>query len=167
MGQQEYDALVPKIIDHMKSTGEWGEFFHPSISPFGYNETIGNDDFPLDQKTVEKYGWRWYDIPKKERSGTYIEPLDVSQYNPVIVGAETAEKNITTLTNGIVQCEETSEPFRILKEELRFYILHDLPIPRKHPQVRYNKRIEQMNPRVFNAASCTECGTEIQTTYTP
>lgn len=34
MSQQEYDVLVPRIIDHMKSTGEWGEFFHPSISSF-------------------------------------------------------------------------------------------------------------------------------------
>lgn len=103
----------------------------------------------------------------KERNGTYIEPLDVSQYHPSIVGVETAEKNITTLINGIVQCEATADPFRILKEELRFYILHDLPIPKKHPQVRYNKRIERMNPRILNAASCSECGTKIQTTYLP
>jgi len=34
LSQQEYETLVPKIIDHMISTGEWGEFFHPSISPF-------------------------------------------------------------------------------------------------------------------------------------
>lgn len=67
MSQQEYDKLVPHVIDHMKSTGEWGEFFHPSISPFGYNETVGSDGYPLDRATVEKYGWRWYDIPKKER----------------------------------------------------------------------------------------------------
>lgn len=67
MNQQEYDVLVPRIIDHMRSTGEWGEFFHPSISSFGYNETIGSDGYPLDRPTVEKYGWRWYDIPKKER----------------------------------------------------------------------------------------------------
>ncbi len=167
MSQQEYDILVPRVIDHMRSTGEWGEFFHPSISSFGYNETIGLDNFPLSHETVEKYGWNWYNIPKKERTGTYIEPLDTNQYNSTIVGAETAEKNTTTLINGIVQCEETGEPYRILKEELRFYILHDLPIPRKHPQVRYNKRIEQMNPRVLNTTTCSECGTDIQTTYLP
>jgi len=68
LSQQEYETLVPKIIDHMRSTGEWGEFFHPSKSPHGYNETIGADNQPLDRATVEKYGWRWYDIPKKERT---------------------------------------------------------------------------------------------------
>lgn len=40
MSQQEYEQMMPRIIDHMISTGEWGEFFHPSMSPFGYNETI-------------------------------------------------------------------------------------------------------------------------------
>ncbi len=97
MSQQEYDTLVPRIIDHMIATGEWGEFFHPSVSPFGYNETIGYDDFPLEKETIEKYGWRWYAIPKKERSGTYIIPLDVSQYTLDSVSVETAEKNTTEL----------------------------------------------------------------------
>ena len=43
----EYETLVPKIIEHMKKTGEWGEFFPASISPFGYNETVAQEYFPL------------------------------------------------------------------------------------------------------------------------
>lgn len=31
---------MPRIIDHMKAMGEWGEFFPPHLSPFGYNETL-------------------------------------------------------------------------------------------------------------------------------
>jgi len=165
MSQQEYEALVPKIIDHMISTGEWWEFFHPSMSPFGYNETIGADDQPLDRATVEKYGWRWYDIPKKERTGEYVIPLDTRAYNPEFTDKETAEKNISDLLVGMIQCEKSGEPFRILKEELRFYITHDLPIPRKHPQVRYNERHSFMNPKQLKIAKCGECGKEIQTTY--
>ncbi|USN57480.1 MAG: hypothetical protein H6766_03435 [Candidatus Peribacteria bacterium] len=45
--KEEYNALVPKIIEHMKQTGEWGEFFHPSLSPFGYNETVANEYYPV------------------------------------------------------------------------------------------------------------------------
>lgn len=165
MSQQEYEQLVPKIIDHMRSCGEWGEFFHPSLSPFGYNETIGADDQPLDRATIEKYGWRWYDIPKKERTGEYVVPLDTAQYNPEKVGKEVCGKNIDTLLAGVVQCEKTGEPFRILKEELRFYITHDLPIPRKHPQVRYNERIAFLNPKKLKSAQCSECGVDMYTTY--
>jgi len=31
----------------MIETGEWGEFFHPSLSPFGYNETVAQEYYPL------------------------------------------------------------------------------------------------------------------------
>lgn len=76
-----------------------------------------------------------------------------------------ASKNIDALLAGIIQCEKTGEPFRILKEELRFYITHDLPIPRKHPQVRYNDRLTFINRKQLKPAKCAECGTDIQTTY--
>ena len=165
MSQQEYDDLVPKIIDHMRQTGEWGEFFHPSTSPFGYNETIGADDQPLDRATVEKYGWRWYEIPKKERTGEYVVPLDTAEYNPEKVSTEIASKNIDTLLAGIIQCEKSGEPFRILREELKLYITNDLPIPRKHPQVRYNERIAFMNRKQLKSAHCAECQCDIETTY--
>jgi hypothetical protein len=31
----------------MMSTGERGEFFHPSLSPFGYNETVAQEYYEL------------------------------------------------------------------------------------------------------------------------
>jgi hypothetical protein len=31
----------------MIETGEWGEFFHPSLSPFGYNETVAQEYYPV------------------------------------------------------------------------------------------------------------------------
>jgi hypothetical protein len=43
----EYEALVPKIIEHMKQTGERWEFFPPRMSSFGYNETVAMEHFPL------------------------------------------------------------------------------------------------------------------------
>ncbi|HRI36255.1 MAG TPA: hypothetical protein PK765_04235 [bacterium] len=48
--KEEYEALVPKIIDHMRSTGEWGEFFPSRLGLFGYNESVGNDYFPLSKE---------------------------------------------------------------------------------------------------------------------
>lgn len=92
-------------------------------------------------------------------------PLDTAQYNPDRVDKAVASQNIDTLLAGIIQCEKTGEPFRILKEELRFYITHDLPIPRKHPQVRYNERISFLNPKKLKSALCSECGVDIHTTY--
>jgi hypothetical protein len=45
--KEEYEKLLPKIIAHMKKTGEWGEFFPISISPFNYEETPAMDYYPL------------------------------------------------------------------------------------------------------------------------
>jgi len=57
--QQEYKTLQSKIIDHMKSTGEWGEFFPLKYSPYPYEDTAAQDWYPLAQNEVEKRGGRW------------------------------------------------------------------------------------------------------------
>lgn len=51
--KHEYEQVCAKLAQHMQSTGEWGHFFPPSQSPFGYNETIGYDFFPLSQSEIE------------------------------------------------------------------------------------------------------------------
>ena len=45
--QQEYEGLCWRIINHMTSTHEWGEFFPTTMSDFGYNETVAQDYFPM------------------------------------------------------------------------------------------------------------------------
>ncbi len=59
--KEEYETLVPKIIEHMSSpqtspegegVREWGEFFPASISPFGYNETVAQEYFSLSREKV-------------------------------------------------------------------------------------------------------------------
>ncbi len=47
--KEEYEVLVPQIIEHMQKTGEWGEFFPVCLSPFGYNETVAQEHFKLDR----------------------------------------------------------------------------------------------------------------------
>lgn len=38
--KKEYFKLKDKLIEHMKKTEEWGEYFPSKMSHFGYNETI-------------------------------------------------------------------------------------------------------------------------------
>lgn len=45
--EEEYKTLKAKLIEHMKKTGEWGEFFPSTLSPFKYEETVANAYFPL------------------------------------------------------------------------------------------------------------------------
>ena len=43
----EYEKLVGKIVEHMQTSDERGEFFHPSLSPFPYNDTVAQEHMPL------------------------------------------------------------------------------------------------------------------------
>ena len=36
----------------MIQDGEWGEFFPSTLSPFGYNETVAQEYFPLTREEV-------------------------------------------------------------------------------------------------------------------
>ncbi|MBT4367740.1 hypothetical protein HOD24_05125, partial [Candidatus Peregrinibacteria bacterium] len=56
---EEYEDLAERIVEHMKKTGEWGEFFPSSISGFGYNETMAQTFFPLEKDDAKKLGYSW------------------------------------------------------------------------------------------------------------
>lgn len=47
--REEYEKLVPKIIEHMNKTGEWGKFFPMDLSPFPYDKSVANDYFSLNK----------------------------------------------------------------------------------------------------------------------
>src|ERR1035437_1788933 len=57
--KEEYKELKEKIIEHMKKTGEYGEFFPPQIAPVCYNETQGNYYMPETKETILVRGWQW------------------------------------------------------------------------------------------------------------
>lgn len=43
--KEEYEKFIPRIIEHMKETGEYGEFFPAEISPFTYEESCAASFF--------------------------------------------------------------------------------------------------------------------------
>lgn len=78
----EYEELCGKIIEHMESTGEWGEYFPHELSPFGYNETVAQEYFPMEEKEVKEKGWNWYDGENKNTyMGAFYSPLAISEYD--------------------------------------------------------------------------------------
>ena len=54
-------SKVPQIIENMRTSGEYGEFFPPGLSPFSYNETIAQDYFTSDKDSVLRKGFIWKD----------------------------------------------------------------------------------------------------------
>lgn len=141
--KEEYEQLVPRIIEHMMKTNEYGEFFPIKLSPFAYNETVAQEYFPLEQERVEKEGWQWRDeIEKKSYKGpVYKIPDDISDVSDSII-------------KEILLCEVTQKPYRIISQELEFYKKFKLPLPRRCPDQRYRDRLVLRNPRKLWERDC-------------
>ncbi len=155
--KEEYEKLVPKIIEHMRSTGEWGEFFPATLSPFGYNETVAQEYFPLTQEVATGQGWRWH-TEEDEKQKYLGPPIDIA-------------RNIADVSDDICQkillCEATGKPYKIIPQELQFYREMNIPIPRKCPDQRHKERIAQRNPRKLWNRDCSKCHKPITTSYAP
>ncbi len=67
----------------------------------------------------------------------------------------------------MLQCEITGKPFKIIPQELVFYIENSVPIPTKHPDQRRKERMSLRNPQKFYERTCSECNKNILTTYPP
>jgi len=151
--KEEYNELVPKIIEHMKSTGEWGEFFPIALSPFAYNETVANEYFPLTKEQVISRGYVWQDDDIKDyHISDYKIPINISD-----VSDEILEK--------ILECNICKKGYKIIPRELKFYRKFNIPIPESCPGCRHLVRVTSRNPRKLWDRKCQKCGKEIQTTY--
>ena len=155
----EYETLVPKIIEHMKNTGEWGEFFPQSFSTFGYNKTTAQLYYPRtkDQATKDGAIWDEREMPPAQAARA-ISHSDLP---------ESSKDVLDDIVNCAILCEVSGKPFRIVQQELAFYRNQGLPIPRRSPEQRHIDRLLQRNPRKFWKRQCVKCKTKIQTTYSP
>ena len=157
--KEQYEALVPRIIAHMRTTNEWGEFFPASMSPLGYNEVDISIDHPLTKEEALKQGFNWSD---------YEPPTpQVSKTIPADRLPDRIEDIPDDILNWAIICEVSGKPFRIVKAELDFYRKHKLPIPRRHPDQRHLDRMSLRNPRKLFERKCDKCGVDMQTTYAP
>ncbi|MBT6068948.1 hypothetical protein HOG48_04285 [Candidatus Peregrinibacteria bacterium] len=153
---EEYFELVPKIIKHMKETGEWGEFFPINISPFKYNESVADEYFSISKEEAAKNKWPWRDSDEKGfYDGPPVEiPMNISDVSDEIL------KQILT-------CEEAGDSYRIIPQELKFYRKMGLPIPRRCPNQRHRDRLALRNPQSIWTRHCAKCSCDIKTTYAP
>ena len=154
--KEEYCKLRDRIIDHMKKTDEWGEFFPIEISPFSYNQTVAQEYFPLTKKEALKKGYTWEDAEENIRyQGSKVAIPDD-------IGAVPDE-----ITDEILTCDATEKHYRIVKSELNFYRKMSLPLPRLCPDERHKRRMALRNPRKLWDRNCDQCGIEIKTSVDP
>src|SRR3989339_512071 len=158
--KEEYNKLVPKIIDHMMKSDEWGEYFPLSFSTiYGYNKSSAQLYFPLTKDQALAKGFKWSDYEP--------EFPKVEKIIPANLLPDTISEIPDDILNWAIECEVTKKPFKIIKPELEFYRKMNLPIPRRHPDQRHKERMALRNPRKLWTRNCMKCGMEIQTSYSP
>lgn len=137
--KEDYEKLSLRVIEHMKRTCEWGEYFPKDLSFFGYNETVANEYFPLTKDAAIKSAYKWH--------GDIIKKPDPSP--------------------DIYICKSCQKTYKLISQELKFYEQLSLPYPNYCSECRHQKRMSQRNPRRLWDRSCAKCGAVIQTSYSP
>ena len=157
--KEQYEELSLQIIEDMKTRGEWGEFFPAAISPYVYNETIAQEQFPLTEAEVLAQGLRWE--AKEDNVTGVTKTIPATQLPDAIIDIP------DDILNWAITCEVTGRPFKIIKQELEFYRMMNLPVPTLHYDERYKRRRSLLHPSVLHARQCAKCNAEIHTTYSP
>ncbi len=172
--KEEYTDLRERIIEHMKKTGEWGEFFPHWVSPFAYNETAAQELFPLTKKEAEEKGYRWLDPDIKNYT------IDILPENLL----DTIEQTPEDITGQIIGCvhggrcnHKCITAFKVVPNELNLYKKLNIPIPHLCPNCRHGERMARRNPIKLWNRSCMcdkththhegKCPNEFETSYAP
>lgn len=155
--KEEYNVLVPKIIEHMKKTGEWGEFFPAGMSYLGYNETLANDYYPMTKEEVLSRGWQWQD--------DIVKPVGKSTLSWDKI-PDSIDDTDESILNEILACELCNRDYRIVRQEFDFYHKMHIPIPHHCFYCRIKRRMSFRNPSQLWERT-TEDGVKVMTAYAP
>ncbi|MFA5995377.1 MAG: zinc-ribbon domain containing protein [Patescibacteria group bacterium] len=169
--EAEYNKLIPRIIAHMKQTGEWGELFPIALSSFAYNESLAQDYFPLTKTAAQAKGYRWRENTIQSNPATYQVPDTFSAVK-------------SDITKELLACSQCQRNYKIIAAELAFFQQANLPLPTQCFYCRHQRRLMLRNPKQLWHRQCMclpdrqagtqpdhnhqgRCATEFATTYAP
>ncbi len=153
--KEEYEKLAGQIIEKMIQSGGWGESLPPFISPFAYNESVAQTFIPISKEEASKLGAKWRDEPTNTISAsTPIVPSDIKIVPDTII-------------NETLSCATCHKKYRLIKEELKLYRDHNIPVPTNCFICRYRNRFSKRNPEQLWNRHCMKCMTPIETSYSP
>ncbi len=174
--KEEFLKLRAQIIEHMMQMPyvdkkglvyKYGEYFPVEISPFGYNETVAQDYFPLSKEEIIKNGYTYIEKEKPE----YRATLSAKDLPDAIW--DTNE----SILKEVIECESCKRPYKIIQNELIFLKRFHLPLPRRCFECRHQERFKKVNPPKLWHRQCMcdkkhvhhdgRCPNEFETSYSP
>ncbi|MEI6659840.1 MAG: hypothetical protein WCK91_00240 [bacterium] len=187
--KEEYLELLPKIKKHMEEMPyidqqgkvyRYGEFFPTEMSYCGYNQSQAFKYFPMTEDEARSRGYRW--APPKERNYSItMKSIDLE---------DSINSIDDSILDQIIQCEhkennqhsfgcdvECAGAFRVTQQEINFYKLNHLPLPRLCFNCRHIDRIQWRNPPALYPRQCMcdkkhanhegKCEEQFETSYAP
>lgn len=167
--KEEFYKIKEQIDEQMKADGSFGQFFPPSLSPFGFNETLGFDYYKITEQEAKEKGFNW----QNNSTGTYGKETVSTGDMP-----ETIEEVSEDILNQVLVCGDCKKNFRITRAEFDFYKRMNLPLPQKDFECRHKDRMKKRNPRKLWHRACMcelknhshgiqKCAEEFETSYSP
>jgi hypothetical protein len=155
-------------IDKKGSIYKYGEYLPIEISPFGYNETVACDYFPMTKEEILKNNYNFIEKEKPEYSVTLT-----TENLPDHI--KDTDENIL---NQIIECESCKRPYKIIQNEYIFLKRFNLPLPRSCFECRHQERFKKVNPpklwhrvcmcdKENHTHSTGPCPNEFETSYAP
>ena len=165
---------MPKIIEQMKKTREYGEFFPASLAPFPYEITGAYEFFPLNEKEAKAKGFQWYETAKQN--------YEIALKNKDI--PDDIKNTDKDILNQIIECahgkscqHECTGAFRIIKAEFDFCKRMNISLPRLCVNCRHYERVLLRNsPKLYHRQCMCDkdshnykgkCEIEFETSYVP
>ncbi len=140
-----YDMSACPYVDKKSRIYKYGEFLPAELSYFKYNESVAEDNFPLDQSKIEEEGWQWQNqlqmTTGKETISADQIPNGIDEVNDSIV-------------NEVLACSACGRNYKIVPTELAFYRKFKIPIPRQCFFCRHRARLAIRNPMILFRRSC-------------
>ena len=151
--REEYAKLRQEIIEQMCATPyidgagriyRYGEFFPPELSPFAYNESFAQHEFPLTKEAAVSLGYLW-----RASAHSQIQPTKNVGDIP---------SDINNVSDGvledIIECSACHRGFRVIKSEIDFYREQKVPIPGMCFFCRLTRRSKKKNPMKLWPRQC-------------
>lgn len=151
--EADYKNLRAKIVEYMKKTGEWGEFFPISLSLYPYNFSYANDYYPMTEEQAKAKGYRW-----KAKNPAHYRPAKIKLPHNIKEIPETILKEI-------LACESCGKNYQIIQPEYLLSKRLNQPLSRLCSDCRQLQLNSFKNPRKLWKRKCDKCGVQVESTY--
>lgn len=150
--KEEYEKLVPKIIEHMNTMPyegkvgriyRFGEFFPIELSPFPYNGSVAQEYYPFSKEELLKRG---YNYQEPEEKHPKIDTASTEVPDDIATVSDTILTQVIGCEHGGDCMHQCAGAFRLTPQELVFYRRAKLPVPRQCPNCRHYDRLQWRNP---------------------